>query len=84
LLGEPLLGEPSLGETLLGETALYRLCNKGVNITPRGQISHPWVPSSPLRVKFTPGRGEVKNGPLAAWSSGIVSACHRGDWIFGS
>jgi hypothetical protein len=22
--------------------------------------------------------------PLAAWSSGIVSACHRGDWSQGS
>jgi hypothetical protein len=23
-------------------------------------------------------------GALAAWSRGIVSACHRGDWSYGS
>jgi hypothetical protein len=44
--------------------------NEGMNIPPRGQLS-------PLGA-----RGEVKNGPLVAQNSAIVSAC--GAWSFRS
>jgi hypothetical protein len=50
---------------------------QGTKFTPGGRL-RPWGKSLPLGAKLRMGLYR-----LAAWSSGIVSTCHQGDWNYG-
>jgi hypothetical protein len=66
-----------IGYTALGQIDTYVLCLHTV-------LTYVYVWLSIVFVMYKGTYIETNIASLAAWSSGIASACHRGDWSYAS